>query len=147
MHMKNICWILILSALAICGCTTFEKRIESGDPLLVLATGRAVDALIQKADDPKARAERVLRYTSIIKDAIDSDELTTFSELRDLLVAEIPTNKLLPGEYDLVVALVDDVISTVRQKAQDEFGDNIEGSKTTLVYFLDIAIRTARLHV
>lgn len=137
-----------LAAPLLTGCETINQRAQDRDPLLTIATGRAIDYLISQADDPNDRAQTIIEKATIIKSAIDGDEIVSFDLLRERIVAEIPTDKLLPGEYDLVVALIDDIIHATEEKVSEmDAAATFEESKVSIVYFLDIAIRTAQFRI
>lgn len=146
-QMKNLKFfaLSILVLFSLFGCQMLSERIEDNDPLLTIATGRAVDYLISEADDPQDRARQILRRATTIKTALEGDDIVSFDSLRERLVAEIPRDRLLPGEYDLIVALVNDVIDATRERLEElDPKERFDKGKVSIVYFLDIAIRTAQ---
>lgn len=130
--MKNAAVALTLGALiglsgvVVSGCSTIEEKPITSNLVVSQITMR----IIQEADNPNERAERIQEIVGTLRNRINEDEVARLDEIEAVVREQIDFDELSPADADLVRF----TLLKARESLDQLIGDGVfkEGDLRTL---------------
>lgn len=136
----------ILTALvlmALMACSTVTDVLNDNTLFAGIAAYKATSRIIERSDEPQARAQRIITYTEAATRLVDSDTPVTLEQLYQhvhvLVMSQVPSIDRQPAE-DMLDALRDQLAQEI-----DEFVTLTPETEVSLLHVIS-RIRSAAEH-
>ncbi len=102
--------------LAVTACATVESVLNDNSLLAGVAAYKATTEIIERAEDPQARAKRILIYTEAAANIVDSAEPVTLQAVYEAVFESIAWDQIPPADRPLI----EDLLSAIRDRLAEE---------------------------
>ena len=140
---------LLFTALVMLNACAFMERVGSvvtdNEVTAYLVISQATARFVGKAEDPQARAQKVLDITAQIEAQIDENPTTTIEYIKNLVLDSVDLDQLEPSDKLLLIDLM--VIAEKQLLQSAENGELTEETKVALKSVLSAARSGAAVYL